>query len=219
MEVRGKKRKVSLLCLQLLALLQITSPSSAQTSNTTTSTTSTTSTTTLTTFTTLTLAALGFRTRPADVTVAVGEPAVFRCGVPEASPNVIFTFLRSHANYSLTCPSGHMEDIPQALYGSCERKNGESLAVWTLKGTSFSDNGTTVVCQQPRNPKATSAVLYVYDTGTSKAILIGCAIGGFFGMLLVFGLSFTVLRRSKTLHKCFWGGETHDDMSTMVTKE
>lgn len=58
----------------------------------------------------------------------------------------------------------------QALYGSCGSKKGESLAVWTLKGTSYSDNGTRVVCQQPNNPAAPAAVLQVYGEDTTNAI-------------------------------------------------
>lgn len=61
-------------------------------------------------------AAPSFLTHPADITVALGEPAVFRCGVPEASPNITFTFYGSHGNYSLTCPHGHVEDIPQVRW-------------------------------------------------------------------------------------------------------
>lgn len=202
-----KKTKVYHICLLLLALLQITTPSSALNTTTTTTTSAPNA------------AALGYRTRPADVTAAVGEPAVFRCGVPKASPNLTFTFYGSHGNYSLTCPSGHMEDIPQALYGSCEIKKGELLAVWTLKGTSFSDNGTRVMCQQSKNPDAPAAVLHVYDNGVSYATLVGCTIGGFFGILLVFGLSYTMLRRSETLQKCFRGKQTDDDMATIVTKD
>lgn len=41
------------------------------------------------------------------------------------------------------------------------------------------------------------------DNGSSYDILIGCVIGGFFGILLVFGLSYTMLQRSETLQKCF----------------
>lgn len=41
-------------------------------------------------------------------------------------------------------------------------KSGESLAVWTIKGTSIPDNGTRVVCQQSNNPEKRSAVLHVY---------------------------------------------------------
>lgn len=50
----------------------------------------------------------------------------------------------------------------QALSGNCYIKDGESLAVWTLKGTAFPDNGTRVICQQENNPKAPSAVLHLY---------------------------------------------------------
>ncbi|KAM9352834.1 uncharacterized protein ABDE67_005196 isoform 1-T2 [Symphorus nematophorus] len=205
--VMGMKRKASYTYLLLLALLQVTAPSSAQ------------NTTSTNTPSAPNPAALSYRTRPADVTVAVGEPVEFRCGVPAASPNLTLTFYGSHGNYVLSCPYGHVEDIPQALYGSCDIKEGESLAVWTLKGTSFSDNGTRVVCQQSDNPDAASAVLHVYDNGTSYATLIGCTIGGFFGILLVVALSYTLLQRSETLQKCFRGKETEDDMTTIVTKD
>lgn len=191
-----KKSEVSHLCGLLLAVLQMGTPSSAQNTE-----------------------ALGYRTRPVDVTVAVGERVEFRCGVPKASPNITFTFYRSQGNFSLTCPHGFVEDIPQALYGRCEMQNGESLAVWTLRGTSYSDNGTRVVCQQLNNPTATAAILHVYDNGSNHDILIGCTIGAFFGTLLVFGLSYTMLQRSETVRKCFGGKETEEDLTTIVTKD
>lgn len=207
-----RNRKVSYICSLLLALLQLTAPSLAQ------NTTSTTSNTNTSTTSAPDPAALRYSTRPVDVTVAVGEPAVFSCGVPEASPNFTFTLYGSHGNYMITCPLGKLENIPQALYGSCVVKNGESLGVWVLKGTSFSDNGTRVVCQQPKNANAPTAFLHVYDNGVSFATLIGCAIGGFFGILLVFGLSYTILQRSETLQR-FFRGSMPDDMTTIVTKE
>lgn len=71
-------------------------------------------------------AALSYRTRPANLTVAVGESAEFRCGVPKTSPNITFTIYRSHGNYSLICPSGHLEDIPQVRW-SC------SGSIFTLR--------------------------------------------------------------------------------------
>ncbi|XP_035020723.1 uncharacterized protein LOC118114382 [Hippoglossus stenolepis] len=200
--------KVSHIFLLLMALLQTPTPSSAQNTTTTTSSTSAPS-----------PAALSYSTRPADVTVAVGEPAVFSCGVTEASPSLSFTLYSSHGNYTLICPNGHLEDIPQALYGSCDVKNGESLAVWALRGTSFSDNGTRVVCKQSADPDSLAAVLHVYDDGTNYAILIGCIIGGFFGMLLVCGLFYLMLWRSDSFRKCFRGKETEDDLTTIVTKD
>lgn len=135
-------------------------------------------------------APLSYLTRPENVSVAVGEPAVFQCGVPESSSNVIFHFYGDHGTYSITCPYGQVEDIPhvsclsllkglmcfmrihfcilhpvfpsQALYGSCNAKNGELMASWTLKGTSFSDNGTSVTCQGSMSLEAPAAFLHVY---------------------------------------------------------
>ncbi|XP_028281450.1 uncharacterized protein LOC114448601 [Parambassis ranga] len=196
------KRNVSHICLLLLAVVQISTPSSAQ--NTTT---------------TVNPAALSYRTQPAGVRVAVGEPAVFRCGVPAAFPNLTFTYYGSHGTYILKCPHGYVEDVPQALYGSCDVKNGESLSVWTLRKPSLSDNGTRVICQQLKNPLALAAVLHVYDNSTSYSTLIGCTIGGFFGILLVFGLLYIILLRSQRLQKCFGGSETEDDMTEIVSKD
>ncbi|AWO96986.1 Hypothetical protein SMAX5B_011670 [Scophthalmus maximus] len=211
-----KKAEISPICLLLLTLLQITTPSLAQNATTTIFPVTTTTTTTITSA--ADPAALGYSTRPADVTVALGEPAVFSCGVPDASPGLSFTFYGSHGSYTLTCPGGHLEDVPQALYGGCDMKNGESLAVWTLRGASVSDNGTRVVCQQSNTPDTLVAVLHVYDNGASYAVLIGCAIGAFFGILLVCALSYTMLWRPERCRKCLGAGETEDDMVTIVAK-
>nr|XP_020452862.1 uncharacterized protein LOC109958505 [Monopterus albus] len=210
---KGDTRKVSHGCLLLLALLLITALSSAQNTLTATSPVSTAP--------ALNPAAVNYTTWPANVTVAVGQPAVFRCGVPSASPNLTFTFYRSQHIYNLTCPYGQVEAVPQAL-GSCDMKNGESLAVWTLWGTSLSDDGAQVVCQQRSGPDAPAAFLHVYsigNVGTSYTTLIGCTIGGFFGTLLVFGVLFLMLWKSETFQRCYRGKEAEEDMNTMVTKE
>lgn len=193
--------------LLLLTLIQIYTPTSALNTTRTPITSP------------LNPAALVYRTRPSNITVAVGEPAVFRCGVPETSPNLTFTLYGSQGNYSLTCPGGHIENIPLALYGHCEMKSGQSLAVWTIKGTSFPDNGTRVVCQQSHNPEKRSAVLQVYDNGLNRAVLIGCVIGGFFGTVLLALLAVLTLQRSETFQSCFRGKGAEGDLDTIVTKE
>lgn len=204
---RGVMKRPSHVWFLLLALIQIYTPVSAENTTHTPETSP------------LNPKDLIYRTRPSDVTVAVGEPAVFHCGVPETFPNLTFTLFGSHGNYSLTCPHGHVENIPQALYGSCEMKSGESLAVWTIKGTSIPDNGTRVVCQQSNNPQKRSAVLHVYDNGLNRAILIGCVLGGFFGMVLLALMAVMTLRRSETFQKCLRGGsDEEDDEDTIVTK-
>uniref|UniRef100_UPI003AAE7833 uncharacterized protein n=1 Tax=Centroberyx gerrardi TaxID=166262 RepID=UPI003AAE7833 len=215
MEKRRKgevKRKFSDFCMLLLALLQLTTLTSAQ-NNTSTSPNNTTN------ASSESPAALSYSTLPADITVAVGEPAVFRCGVSPASSELTLTLYGGHGNHSITCPGGAAEDIPQAVYGSCTEENGQLLAVWTIRGTSFSDNSTRVVCRRPGHPDAPVAFLHVYDDGNNFATLIGCAIGGFFGILLVFGLSYTMLRKSERLQRCFGGKEEDDDVITIVTKD
>ncbi|XP_077453722.1 uncharacterized protein LOC144072519 [Stigmatopora argus] len=188
------------ICALLLILVLIITPLSAQ--NTTTASTNRSS---------------EISIRPVDVSVFVGDPAVFICAVPETSV-VTFALFGDHGNYSLTCPGGNVDDIPQAIYGRCQIKKRLSLAVWTIKGTSNTDNHTKVVCQLPNGGDSFTAILRVYDDGRNLAILIGCVIGGFFGSLLVFALSFAILKRSKAFQKCFRGKEDDDTMS-IIDKE
>lgn len=188
----------------VLVILQITKHSSAQ--NTTVYTTTSQSPN----------PGLGYLTLPEDVTAALGEPAEFKCGAPKTSSGLTFTFYGSNHNYTLSCPSGHVEDIPQALEGDCEEEDGELLAVWTLKGTSFPDNGTRVVCQQ-RDHTAHTARLYVYDNGSGNSLLIGLGVGACLGVLLVFGLLYLMLMRSERLRKCFRGSDNQEgDLAEIV---
>ncbi|XP_054897781.1 uncharacterized protein LOC129367417 [Poeciliopsis prolifica] len=203
----AERRKVSQICWLLLAVLQIAAPSSAQDATTSSANSTNTS---------AAKKISGYRTLPTDVKVAVGEPAEFRCGVPEASKSLTFTFYSCRGNYTLTCPNGQVEDIPQALYGRCEVKGGELVAIWTLKGTSFSDNDTLVVCHQSDDPEDCSAVLHVYDSGVSYATLVGCVIGGFFGVILVCGLVFLLMPKSMTIQNCLGEDEVNDDLDSIV---
>ncbi|XP_013879638.1 uncharacterized protein LOC106528899 [Austrofundulus limnaeus] len=205
------KRIVSHVCCLLLAVLQTLTPTSAQNS--------TVSPVNNTKAVMPKPGAASYWTLPNDVTVSVGEPVAFQCGVPEGSQNLTFTYYSSHRNYILTCPDGKVEDIPQALYGSCEVKKGELLAIWTLKGTSLSDNEAKVVCQQPDDPNVNSAVLHVYDNGASNVVLIGSLIGGFFGVLLVFSLLLLLLQRSERVQNCFGVDDTGDDLDIIFEEE
>ncbi|KAK2844241.1 hypothetical protein Q5P01_010900 [Channa striata] len=202
-----EKRKRCHFCLLLLALLLTTTPSSAQNTTLTPATTVMTS--------TANPATVGYSTRPADITVAEGQSAVFHCGVPTSSPNLTFTYYGKQQTYILTCPYSFVELVPQTLYGSCEIRNGESLAVWTLSAATFYDNGTTVVCHQSNNPDAPAAVLRVYIKGNNYTTLIGCTIGGFFVTALVFVLLYFILQRSESFQRCFRGKETEDDLNTI----
>lgn len=160
-----------------------------------------------------------YSTVPLNQTVAGGKPAIFRCGVPPIAPQLNFTIYTRQGNYTLTCP-GHtvMKDLPvKALTGSCFNTVSEQTAVWSFSGTSYSDNNTRVKCKQ-LGGLALEASLTVSDDKTRFATIIGCSIGGFFGILLVFFLSIVFIKKSPTLQKCFRGEESIDDLS-LVSKD
>ncbi|KAJ0000152.1 hypothetical protein NQD34_011994 [Periophthalmus magnuspinnatus] len=144
-----------------------------------------------------------YLTLPSNVRAGLGNLAQFSCGVPISSKGLTFTFYGSAHNYTISCPGGHIEDIPQALEGYCLVRSKELLAGWVLKGASLPDNGTRVVCQGRGYLATRSAYLYVYDNGSGKALLIGVAVGLFFGVLTVFGLLYLMLTRSERLQICF----------------
>lgn len=158
-----------------------------------------------------------YKTLPLNKTVGLGDPAEFWCGVPRDSEGLTFTFYGSAHNYTLRCPSGHIEDIPQALEGLCVEHLDELLAAWVLKGTSIPDNSTRVVCQRRGHPAAPAAYLRVYDNGSGNALLIGLAVGGFFGLIIVFGLLYLMLTRSEQLQICFRGkNKQPEDLTEIV---
>lgn len=158
-----------------------------------------------------------YSTVPLNVTAGLGDPAKFWCGVPKTSEGLTFTFYGSAHNYTLSCPSGHIKDIPQALEGLCIEHLDELLAGWALSGTSIPDNGSKVVCQRKGHPAAPAAYLHVYDNGSGNALLIGLAIGGFFGVIIVFGLLYLMLTRSERLQICFRGKNNQpEDLTEIV---
>ncbi|KAK7887124.1 hypothetical protein WMY93_026745 [Mugilogobius chulae] len=109
----------------VLAILQITKHASAQ--NTTATPSNSTATPSNSTVPPSTSSAPGpshgpstsYTTLPRNMTAGLGDPAEFWCGVPKNSEGVTFTFYGSTHNYTLNCPDGHIQDIPQALTGIC----------------------------------------------------------------------------------------------------
>lgn len=187
-----------------LAVLQITKHTSAQNATVSSNTTVTLSTSPQPPTVTSDLSK-SYLVMPSNISVAVGDPVHFSCGVPKSAEGVTFMFYGSVRNYTLSCPSGHVEDIPQALVGFCIVFSDELLAAWVLKGSSIPDNGTRVVCQRKGHPPAPTAHLHVYDNGSGNALLIGLAVGGCFGVITVCGLLYLTLTRSESLQTCCRG--------------
>ncbi|KAK6326565.1 hypothetical protein J4Q44_G00022100 [Coregonus suidteri] len=141
-----------------------------------------------------------YTTRPNNLTVAAGKPAAFQCGVTPPPRQLNFTLYGSHGNRTLICPGNHTDYLAaQSIKGYCNNTGKELFAMWLISRTSHSDNNT--------------------QDSSYFATLIGCVIGGFFGILIVFGLSYTVLRRSERFQRCFRGKDREDDVTTMVTKD
>ncbi|XP_064161573.1 uncharacterized protein LOC135237927 isoform X2 [Anguilla rostrata] len=161
--------------------------------------------------------ALSYTVVPRNVSQDVGKAATFLCGVsPEtAATRVDFTIYRRHGNYSVLCPGEPLSLPSQGLNGYCEVKGEELRAVWSVAYNSRKDNGTYVACR-PTGLSPAFAYLTVKENSSYFAALIGCVIGGFVGILAVFGLVYLGMRRSERFRKCLKGQTSQDDLSTIT---
>ncbi|KAG5271622.1 hypothetical protein AALO_G00182090 [Alosa alosa] len=151
--------------------------------------------------------------RPGNITTATGEPASFHCGIPSSAGRVDFRIQGNEQgnNKTLSCPGNKTHEWPEkALKWSCTDTATEILAIWTITGTSLSDNGTMFRCTAHGQPE-TVGHLSVFVNSSYFGILIGCVIGGFFGILLVFGLIYVFLQKSESFQECFRGKREEDE--------
>ncbi|KAJ8005342.1 hypothetical protein DPEC_G00145630 [Dallia pectoralis] len=163
--------------------------------------------------------AQNYATLPGNISVAVGKTATLQCGVVNSSGQLNFTLYGSRGNTTLLCPGGTTEYLAgQSIKGYCSNAGNEYLAIWLISVTSILDDNTRVVCKTPGQPEV-DGYLMVYADVSNFGTLIGCVIGGFFGILIVFGLAYVVVRRSERLQRCFRGNDSEDDDTTMVTKD
>ncbi|KAJ8287620.1 hypothetical protein COCON_G00002790 [Conger conger] len=161
--------------------------------------------------------ALSYTSIPLNVTQDSGKVANFLCGVsPEtATTRVEFTIHRRHGNYSVLCPGEPMSLPSQGLNGYCEVKGQELRAGWSIAYSSRRDSDTYVVCE-PTGLSPTYAYLTVKGNNSYFSAFIGCVVGGFLVILLIFGLAYLGMRRSESLRRCFKGQMTEDDLSTII---
>ncbi|KAK1806725.1 hypothetical protein P4O66_005223 [Electrophorus voltai] len=101
-----------------------------------------------------------------------------------------------------------------SLSGYCEVTNLEAIAIWELSNVGSDSNDIPLVCH---TSGLTDKYGYLFVNGNSKyyAMLFGCVMGGFFGILIVFGVTYITLKRSERFQNCFKGRE-EDDMPTAV---
>ncbi|XP_028837182.1 uncharacterized protein LOC114790915 [Denticeps clupeoides] len=154
---------------------------------------------------------------PENITSLTGKTVTFHCATRLPSA-LSFSIQGSQNNNTLSCNSSQPFkpiSVPsRALQGNCENRNGELVAQWTIISTSLSDNATIFRCQSSGLPDAIGT-LTVYMNSGYFATLIGCVIGGFFGILIVFVGVYIALQRSEKLQICF-RGKSEDDAITIV---
>lgn len=152
--------------------------------------------------------------KPENITAATGDSATFPCGVKKSAGKVDFT-IQGNNNKTMSCP-GNDTNVWQveSLKWSCSETTNEILATWTIIGTSLPDNGTMFRCKAQGQPEVVGH-LHVFVNSSYFGVLIGCVIGGFFGILIVFGLIYVFLQRSETFRECF-RGKQEDDERTIV---
>lgn len=161
--------------------------------------------------------ALSYTSTPHNVSQMSGKAASFLCGIsPEtATTTVLFTIHHCRGNQSVQCP-GEPNYLPSlGLNGYCEVEGQELRAVWSMAYISQRDDATYVVCQ-PTGLRATYAYLSVKGNNSYFYALIGCAAGGFLGILLIFGLAYLGLKRSERCRQCFNGYTSEDDTSAII---
>ncbi|XP_076869050.1 uncharacterized protein LOC143519476 [Brachyhypopomus gauderio] len=159
--------------------------------------------------------AVNFTVVPQNVTVALGKSASFQCGI--SSPKEVsfnFTVCRPEANYTLTCPGRSINFQTLSLSGYCQVNNTEALATWDLSTVGSDSNGIHIVCH---TNGLTDKHAYLFIDGSSKyyAMLFGCVMGGFFGILIVFAVTYITLKKSEKFQTCFKGKE-EDDIPTVA---
>ncbi|KAG9335407.1 hypothetical protein JZ751_004728 [Albula glossodonta] len=161
--------------------------------------------------------ALTYTSAPHNISQESGKPVSFLCGVsPEtASLKLNFTIYSHYGNHSLFCPGGTVNLQPEGLKGHCEVKGQELRALWSIAHSMPRDDGTLVVCRSTGLPPA-YGYLTLNERDSYFATLIGCVVGGFFGILVIFGFAFLGLKRSEKCRRLLKGRSTQDDISVIA---
>ncbi|KAG9283689.1 hypothetical protein AMEX_G2487 [Astyanax mexicanus] len=154
---------------------------------------------------------------PQNVTISTGNLGTFRCGVTQMPP-INFTAQRPDRNYTLTCPGPALNFPILALSGHCTGTAPDIIATWNMANVASNVNGTVFRCQAVG---LSDKYAYLWITGSSKyyAMLFGCVMGGFFGILIIFAVSYVSLKRSERLQNCFKGQDEDGVMPTETSRE
>lgn len=103
------------------------------------------------------------------------------------------------------------------MYGNCDVSPTQISASWQLSNIGSDINSSAFICSVTGLDVVTG---YLIITGASTyfLMLFGCVIGGFFGILIIFILTYVSLKRSEKLRECF-KGKPEDDVLGGVEEE
>ncbi|KAK3541373.1 hypothetical protein QTP86_023073 [Hemibagrus guttatus] len=176
----------------------------------------------------------------------MGKSATFTCTVTPKNMSLNFTARLPTTSYVLQCPGKpvkfpsmvrdftllhqikliNLQQIPECrnsaqkngLYGNCESNDVQVTGTWQMSNIGNDVNGTAFTCIGSDLSPVTG---YLWITGASAyyLMLFGCVMGGFFGILIVFGVTYISLKRSEKLQECFKGKDEEEDVIGGVEEE
>ncbi|KAM9436669.1 uncharacterized protein Hap1MRO34_001064 [Clarias gariepinus] len=154
---------------------------------------------------------------PTNTTVNMGKSTTFTCAVQPGNTTMNFTARLPLNTYTLQCPGSNINLPSMSLYGTCDYSATQITATWKMSNIATDVNGTTFTCSPGGLPVQTG---YLWITGASQyfLMLFGCVMGGFFGILIVFSVTYVSMKRSEKFQECF-KGKPEDDVMGGVEEE
>ncbi|KAG7318021.1 hypothetical protein KOW79_019056 [Hemibagrus wyckioides] len=155
---------------------------------------------------------------PINTTVNMGKSATFTCTVTPNNMTLNFTVRLPQNSYVLQCPGKGIKYPSMGLYGNCEVTGSQVTGTWQMSNIGNDVNGTAFTCVGSDLSPITG---YLWITGASSyyLMLFGCVMGGFFGILIIFGVTYVSLKRSEKLQECFKGKDEDEDVIGGVEEE
>ncbi|KAF7692061.1 hypothetical protein HF521_011028 [Silurus meridionalis] len=155
---------------------------------------------------------------PVNTTVYMGKSTTFTCSIVPGNGMLNFTARLPLNSYTLQCPGKNLNFPSMSLYGSCDNKPNQNTASWQMSNIGSDVNGSAFICS---GDGLDVQVGYLWITGASKyyLMLFGCVMGGFFGILIIFGVTYVSLKRSERLQECFKGKPEEEDDIEGVEEE
>ncbi|TSK20090.1 hypothetical protein Baya_1638 [Bagarius yarrelli] len=158
---------------------------------------------------------MAYTNTPVNTTVNMGKSATFTCTVTPNNMTINFTARLPYNKYELRCPGQSIKFPSMGLYGNCEVTPTQVTGTWQMLNIGNEVNNSAFICTGTGLPEH---VGFLWIAGASKyyLMLFGCVMGGFFGILIIFVVTYVSLKKSEKLQECFKGkGEDDEDIGNV----